>query len=47
MPKKKLTPKMLAFCDCIALEGKNLSNAYRDAYDAESMSPAAIHTEAS
>ena len=38
---------MLAFCDCIALEGKNLSNAYRDAYDAESMSPAAIHTEAS
>ena len=47
MPKKKLTPKMLAFCDCIALEGKNLSNAYRDAYDAESMSPAAIHSEAS
>ena len=47
MPKKKLTPKMLAFCDCIALEGKNLSNAYRDAYAAESLSPAAIHTEAS
>lgn len=47
MPKKKLTPKMLAFCDCIALEGKNLSQSYRDAYSAEKMSAAAIHTEAS
>jgi phage terminase small subunit len=47
MPKKKLTPKMLAFCDCIALEGKNLSDAYRQSYDAENMSDAAIHTEAS
>jgi beta-phosphoglucomutase-like phosphatase (HAD superfamily) len=47
MAKKKLTPKMLAFCDCIALEGKNLSQSYRDAYSAEKMSAAAIHTEAS
>tara|TARA_R110000824_G_scaffold3540_6_gene16899 strand:- start:1108 stop:1602 length:495 start_codon:yes stop_codon:yes gene_type:complete len=47
MPKKKLTPKMLAFCDCIALEGKNLSQSYRDAYSAENMSAAAVHTEAS
>tara|TARA_R100001132_G_C3269077_1_gene91382 strand:- start:1200 stop:1706 length:507 start_codon:yes stop_codon:yes gene_type:complete len=47
MAKKKLTPKMLAFCDCIALEGKNLSQSYRDAYSAENMSAAAIHTEAS
>ena len=47
MAKKKLTPKMLAFCDCVALEGMNLSAAYRDAYSAENMSAAAIHTEAS
>ena len=47
MAKKKLTPKMLAFCDCIALEGMNLSNAYRSAYSAENMSAAAVNTEAS
>ena len=47
MAKKKLTPKMLAFCDCVALEGMNLSDAYRDAYDAEKMSAAAVNTEAS
>jgi hypothetical protein len=47
MARKKLTPKMLAFCDCVALEGMNLSAAYRDAYDAEKMSAAAVNTEAS
>jgi hypothetical protein len=47
MAKKKLTPKMQAFCDCVALEGMNLSAAYRDAYDAENMSAAAVNTEAS
>ena len=44
---KKLTPKMLAFCDCVALEGMNLSAAYRSAYNAENMSMAAVNTEAS
>ena len=47
MAKKKLTPKMLAFCDCVALEGMNLSAAYRDSYSAENMSAAAVNTEAS
>ena len=44
---KKLTPKMLAFCNNVALEGKSLAQSYRDAYDAESMSDAAIHVAAS
>ena len=47
MAKKKLTPKMQAFCDCVALEGMNLSAAYRSAYNAENMSMAAVNTEAS
>ena len=47
MTKKKLTPKMLAFADCVALEGLSLSESYRRSYDAENMSAAAVHTEAS
>lgn len=47
MAKKKLTPKMLAFADCVALEGLSLSESYRRSYDAENMSAAAVHTEAS
>jgi len=40
-----LTAKQEAFCMAI-LEGKGFSDAYRQAYDAENMSPASIHQEA-
>ena len=47
MPKgKDLTPKQQKFLD-VYLKSGNASEAYRQAYDAKSMSAQAIHTEAS
>lgn len=43
--KEKLTSKQLGFVAAI-LEGKNQSDAYRQAYDAENMSDKAIHNSA-
>jgi len=40
-----LTAKQIAFADKVA-EGSTLSDAYRHAYDAESMAPSSIHVEA-
>jgi len=51
-PKSGLTAKQRNFARCVAVggddgEGMNLSDAYREAYNAERMSPAAINTESS
>ena len=40
-----LTPKQLKFAQQVAA-GNNLTNAYRDAYNADRMSPNSIHNEA-
>lgn len=46
--KTGLSPKQRLFARCIASgSGMSLADAYREAYDAENMSPAAIRTEAS
>ncbi len=41
----KLTPKQQHFARCVS-QGMSQSQAYREAYDAEQMSPRAIHSEA-
>ena len=51
-PKSGLTAKQRNFARCVAVggddgEGMNLSDAYREAYNAERMSLAAINTESS
>ena len=51
-PRSGLTAKQRLFARCIAVggddgEGMNLSDAYREAYNAEKMSAAAVNTESS
>ena len=41
-----LTSKQEAFCQGVGSRGETLAGAYRAAYDAEGMSPAAVHVEA-
>jgi len=42
---KKITAKQTAFADCVA-SGMTISNAYREAYDAENMAASTIHANA-
>jgi len=46
MAQIKLTPKQQHFCRAVVAPGNTLSDAYREAYNADNMKPATINREA-